>query len=82
MDTAPSFRSISTNQSRRNFAAVCQKAKVGVEVPVLPAQDPTRARTALGPSIMQQERDFRNAIQPDSPVSALLQYVLRPLHES
>lgn len=75
MDDAPIFAPMSDNQRRRNFNAVCKKAKIGVEVPVPAVPDTSRVRTALGPSIMQQERDFRNAIQPDSPVSALLQYV-------
>lgn len=75
MDGTPTFPPISVNQSRRNFYSVCQRAKIGVELPIPAVVDATRVRTALGPSIMQQERDFRNAIQPDSPVSALLQYV-------
>ena len=36
-------------------------------------------RHALGPSIVQQERDFQNAVQPGSPISALLQSVKNPL---
>jgi len=82
MDGTPIFPPISVNQSRRNFNAVCHNAKIGVELPVPAAADTGRVRTALGPSIMQQERDFRNAIQPDSPVSALLQYVALPDQES
>lgn len=74
MDTQPVFRDLSASQSRRNFQDVCQKAKIGVELPI--NTETARTRTALGPSILQQERDFRSAIQPDSPVSALLKYVI------
>ena len=80
MDTQPLFRDLSPTQSRRNFQAVCQKAKIGVELPIY--TDTARTRTALGPSILQQERDFRSAIQPDSPVSALLKCVELYLQET
>jgi len=76
MDSQPVFRDLTPSQSRRNFQLVCQKAKIGVELPI--NTDAARPRTALGPSILQQERDFRSAIQPDSPVSALLKSVKIP----
>lgn len=72
-DRAPDFRHISASTSRRNFAAVCQKAKIGVQLPINTTL--ARPKTALGPSILQQERDFQNAIQPESPVAALLKCV-------
>ncbi|WVQ80413.1 hypothetical protein IAT38_002518 [Cryptococcus sp. DSM 104549] len=75
-DFAPDYRHISPSQSRRNFVACCQRAKIGMaqSINVEPRQ-----RTALGPSIMQQERDFKNAVQPDSPISALLNSARQPL---
>lgn len=71
-DVAPDFRYLTTIQSRRNMAAVCQRSKLGVKLPIF--ADNTKPRPPLGPSIMQQERDFKNAVQPDSPISALLKY--------
>lgn len=74
LDSQPSFRSLGRTESRRNFQLVCQRAKIGGNLPML--AESSRPRTALGPSIMQQERDFKNAVQPDSPISALLQCVV------
>ncbi|OCF44225.1 PLK/PLK1 protein kinase [Kwoniella heveanensis CBS 569] len=76
-DFAPDFSQISISTSRQNFQALCQKAKIGAMPSLQP--EPTRPRTALGPSIMQQERDFKNAVQPDSPISALLNSARQPL---
>jgi len=69
-DTAPAFRNVTASDSRRNFQSVCQRAKIGVTLPI--RTDNERKRTALGPSILQQERDFQNAVQPNSPISALI----------
>ncbi|OCF59904.1 PLK/PLK1 protein kinase [Kwoniella mangroviensis CBS 10435] len=77
-DFAPDYRHISTSQSRRNFQALCQKSKIGV-VPSLAPEVVSRPRAPLGPSILQQERDFKNAVQPDSPISALLTSARQPL---
>ena len=55
--------------------AVCQRAELGVKLPII--TDHNKPRPPLGPSIMQQERDFKNAVQPDSPISALLKCVLK-----
>lgn len=76
-DFAPDYRHISSSQSRRNFAALCHKSKIGVAQSI--NVEPARSRSALGPSIMQQERDFKNAVQPDSPISALLNSARQPL---
>ncbi|WVR03341.1 hypothetical protein IAU60_000332 [Kwoniella sp. DSM 27419] len=76
-DFAPDFRHVSSTQSRRNFQVLCQKAKIGA-MPAL-APEPVRPRSALGPSILQQERDFKDAVQPDSPISALLKSARQPL---
>lgn len=63
---------MTASQSRRNFAEACKRAKVGMALPIVVDKP---LRTALGPSIFQQERDFQNAVQPGSPISALLQCV-------
>ncbi|KAK8845391.1 hypothetical protein IAR55_006104 [Kwoniella newhampshirensis] len=76
-DFAPDFRNVSLSQSRRNYQTLCRRAKIGSHVPI--STEPLRPRTALGPSIMQQERDFKNAVQPDSPISALLNSARQPL---
>lgn len=72
-DAAPDFRNVSASQSRRNFAEACKQAKVGETLPIVVDKP---LRTALGPSIVQQEKDFQNAVQPGSPISALLQHVI------
>ncbi|WWD06083.1 hypothetical protein V865_004168 [Kwoniella europaea PYCC6329] len=77
-DFAPDYRHLSASQSRRNFQALCQKSKIGV-VPSLAPEVVSRPRAPLGPSILQQERDFKNAVQPDSPISALLTSARQPL---
>lgn len=63
-------------QSRKNMETLCQRARLGVKLPIV--TDNARPRPPLGPSIMQQERDFKNAVQPDSPISALLRYEMTP----
>ncbi|WWC57830.1 uncharacterized protein I303_100365 [Kwoniella dejecticola CBS 10117] len=77
-DFAPDYRHLTTMQSRRNFQTLCQKSRIGV-VPSLAPEVITRPRQPLGPSILQQERDFKNAVQPDSPISALLTSARQPL---
>ncbi|WRT63607.1 uncharacterized protein IL334_000530 [Kwoniella shivajii] len=77
-DFAPDYRNISVTQSRRNFQTLCQKAKIGI-IPSLAPEVISRPRAPLGPSILQQERDFKNAVQPDSPISALLTSARQPL---
>ncbi|WVQ94034.1 hypothetical protein IAU59_001112 [Kwoniella sp. CBS 9459] len=76
-DFCPDFSHLSLSKSRQNFQTLCQKSKIGVMPSLQP--EPARTRTALGPSIMQQERDFKNAVQPDSPISALLNSARQPL---
>ncbi|WWC85535.1 uncharacterized protein L201_000399 [Kwoniella dendrophila CBS 6074] len=77
-DFAPDYRHLSSSQSRRNFQTICQKAKIGV-IPSLASEVISKPRAPLGPSILQQERDFKNAVQPDSPISALLTSARQPL---
>ena len=74
-DYPPEFRHITSTQSRRNFQLALQKSKIGVSLPIV--TDAMRAKKALGPSILQQERDFKLAVQPNSPISALLTCVAK-----
>jgi polo-like kinase 1 len=72
-DTPPDFRYLSGSASRHNFKQACRRANVGVALPAY-VEKPL-VRTALGPSIYQQQREFQDAVQPDSPISKLLQCV-------
>ncbi|KAK4684394.1 hypothetical protein P7C73_g5784, partial [Tremellales sp. Uapishka_1] len=72
-DTAPDFHNLTAAQSSRNFERLCARAYVGGKLPIV--TDNSRLKSALGPSILQQERDFKKAVQPDSPISALIKYV-------
>ncbi|KAL1412064.1 Cell cycle serine/threonine-protein kinase cdc5/MSD2 [Vanrija albida] len=75
-DGTPDFSNLSSSQSRRNFEAVKRKAAGPAQTTTPPPAD--RA-SQLGSSIMAQERDFNNAVQPDSPISALLNSARQPL---
>lgn len=57
---------------RRNFDAACYKSRIGAAGKIS-TDAAARHRTDLGPSIMQQDKEFRYAVQPDSPVGALIQ---------
>jgi polo-like kinase 1 len=73
-DTAPNFDRLPSVQWRRNFEAACYKSKIGVQGQIS-TEAASKYRPDLGPSIMQQDKDFRYAVQPDSPVGALIQCV-------
>lgn len=73
-DGPPDFSHLTPMQSRRNFEAVRRRA-MGVEQVATPPTD----KAALGPSIIAQERDFKSAVQPNSPISALLASARQPL---
>lgn len=75
-DVAPDFRSLGSTQSRRNFERLKQKAAVGASLPIITNG---AKKDSLGPSIVQQERDFKKAVQPDSPISALISSARQPL---
>lgn len=72
-DMPPDFRHLSGSASRHNFKQACRKANIGVALPAY-VEKPL-VRTALGPTIFQQQKDFQDAVQPDSPISKLLQCV-------
>jgi polo-like kinase 1 len=72
-DCVPSFEHLTTAQWRRNFESALQRSKFGAHATIA---TPASRRDDLGPSIIQQDKDFRYAVQPDSPVGALIQYVI------
>lgn len=74
-DSAPDFSGYTVAQSRRNFENVLRKA-TGIES-TTPSHPPQAQ--ALGPSILAQERDFKAAVEPGSPISALLNSARQPL---
>ena len=81
---APSFSTISRSQSKTNYAVVRRNALLDVEtelnVDVAPESD-THSRTG-DVSVRQQqkqEREFYKAVQPGSPISALLKSAREPL---
>lgn len=76
-DGTPDFSNLSTSQSRRNFEAV--KRKAAGAAPQTTTPPPADRPSQLGSSILAQERDFNNAVQPDSPISALLNSARQPL---
>lgn len=76
-DVEPDFSHLTPSQSRRNFDAVLRRA-TGIEAKTTTPPHPPRAE-ALGPSILAQERDFKAAVEPGSPISALLNSARQPL---
>jgi serine/threonine protein kinase len=85
-DTVPLFRpTISRQQSLANLARLRQRALLDPDQ-VAELSTATNApykghgaRGGLGPSIAQQEREFQKAVQPGSPISALLSSARQPL---
>lgn len=69
----PDFRHLTSQQSAINFGRV--RTKSAQTRPIATS----RVRASLGPSVAQQEREFNRAVQPDSPLSALLSSARQPL---
>ncbi|KAF8578980.1 Pkinase-domain-containing protein [Ramaria rubella] len=83
-DTVPLFRpAISRSQSLANLARLRKHALLDEDQATeLAAVTPAKShngRGGLGPSIAQQEREFQKAVQPGSPISALLNSARQPL---
>ena len=85
-DTVPLFKpAISRPQSLVNLARLRKRALLDEDQttelsPASTALSKGRGtRGGLGPSIAQQERDFQKAVQPGSPISALLSSARQPL---
>lgn len=86
-DSHPDFSHITLDQSRANFAkakrdcAIGQNLPLAVPHPVPGNSAPTnsaQARQAMAPAIAQQEREFKAAVKPDSPIAALLSSARKP----
>ncbi|KAE9396676.1 Pkinase-domain-containing protein [Gymnopus androsaceus JB14] len=92
-DFAPDFRGINRSASQANFRLVRRAALLdedqitSLAVPYAPADQafsttsdaPTRSVTS---AIVLQEKEFQKAVQPGSPLSALLNSAKRPLLRS
>lgn len=88
-DVAPSFRNVSRSASRANLRRL--RALAGVpeeddeEEPMVSVANtsamPERRgiKTSMAPSAVQQEREFQKAVNPGSPISALLSSARQPL---
>lgn len=81
-DTPPDFRHISPLVSQANLARLRQTCQLDSEV----AQDmpsnselPAASASSATSSLAQQEREFQKAVQPGSPISALLSSARQPL---
>ncbi|TFY80501.1 hypothetical protein EWM64_g3515 [Hericium alpestre] len=94
-DTVPDFRHISRVVSQANLARLRKYALLdedqptSISVPSAPAPAPSTAATGartksnvssnMSSSLAQQEKEFQKAVQPGSPISALLSSARQPL---
>jgi cell cycle serine/threonine-protein kinase CDC5/MSD2 len=81
-DTPPDFRHISPLVSQANLARVRQACQLDIEV--VPdtsrnSEPPAASASSATSSLAQQEREFQKAVQPGSPISALLSSARQPL---
>lgn len=82
-DTTPDFRQITLSVSQQNLATLRKHAglddEVGsIAVPSAPEPGESKLRSA-STSLAQQEKEFQKAVQPGSPISALLSSARQPL---
>ena len=73
----PQYPEMSEEQIKQNFARVKRKAAVGANLPLaVPKADivatPQEVGKEVEKAVREQEREFTKAVQPDSPISALL----------
>ncbi|KAH7929999.1 Pkinase-domain-containing protein [Leucogyrophana mollusca] len=90
-DAAPDFRYITRAMSVVNLAKIKKAALLdddqvtSIAVPSAPPQDAmmndltSKAKNPITSSIAQQEKEFQKAVQPGSPISALLSSARQPL---
>ncbi|KAF7968335.1 hypothetical protein HWV62_30957 [Athelia sp. TMB] len=92
-DSIPNFRHISRAVSQANLACLRQKSLLdedqvtSIAVPSAPqnvtaisgANSSTKLKNSMTSSIAQQEKEFQKAVQPGSPISALLSSARQPL---
>ncbi|KAH9053351.1 kinase-like domain-containing protein [Lactarius vividus] len=80
-DMPPDFRHLSPLVSQANLSRLRQACQLDGQVEPAAAHDiePPAPTASSASSLAQQEREFRNAVQPDSPISALLSSARQPL---
>jgi cell cycle serine/threonine-protein kinase CDC5/MSD2 len=76
----PEYPEMSEEQIKVNFGRVKRKAAVGANLPLgVPKAEvvatPQEVGKEVEKAVREQEREFTKAVQPDSPISALLRYV-------
>jgi serine/threonine protein kinase len=70
-EVIPDFRHVSQTMSFANFNR-CRKASWLDEELQAEVSAAAAAKAPVGPSLAEQEREFQKAVQPGSPISALL----------
>ncbi|KAI9449687.1 kinase-like domain-containing protein [Lactarius psammicola] len=80
-DMPPDFRHISPLVSQANLSRLRQACQLDGEVAPATARDnePPAPSASSASSLAQQEREFQKAVQPGSPISALLSSARQPL---
>jgi len=81
-DTPPDFRHISPLVSQANLARLRQTCHLDNEVVPDTSRNiepPAASASSATSSLAQQEREFQKAVQPGSPISALLSSARQPL---
>ncbi|TFY65776.1 hypothetical protein EVG20_g5313 [Dentipellis fragilis] len=87
-ESAPDFRHISRVVSQANLARLRKYALLDEEEPpsIYPSSNPApsaaasqRSGNGMSSSLAQQEKEFQKAVQPGSPISALLSSARQPL---
>ncbi|KAG6906303.1 hypothetical protein DXG01_014672 [Tephrocybe rancida] len=83
-DAPPDFRSITRAQSQSNlrrlrrYSLMDEDQTTSIAVPKAPASSNEHHKTTTS-SVAQQEKEFQKAVQPGSPISALLSSARQPL---
>ena len=82
-ETTPDFRHITRPVSQQNLVILRKHALLDddattINVPSAPEPNPSKLRSA-STSLAQQEIEFQKAVQPGSPISALLKSARQPL---
>ncbi|KAI0765944.1 Pkinase-domain-containing protein [Trametes elegans] len=84
-DTPPDFRHIAPHMSQANLArlrkyALLEEDQTSIAVPSAPSSDQSASLPkGRSSSLAQQEKEFQKAVQPGSPISALLSSARQPL---
>ncbi|KAH7098852.1 Pkinase-domain-containing protein [Auriculariales sp. MPI-PUGE-AT-0066] len=85
LDFAPDFRRMTSEESRVNLSRLRRRCLLdedqdtATSIAASTAGAPSRSRAASAALLAQQEREFNKAIQPGSPISALLKSAREPL---